>query len=167
MKLTRHSYSIITAFTLLMWPQGSWAESAATLAETTALNSGGELASTASLAAVLFKVVGALILVVGIMVFIVMWMKKMGRAKGGLKQGSLVKLIDTKMIAPKKYVAVVQVGNNMLALGVSDQQITMLHQLDKTENLSNSDSQTKRTRNVPFAGFLSKASGSIKDVVQK
>ena len=36
------------------------------------------LASSASLAAILFKVVGGLIIVVGIMFFLVLWLKKWG-----------------------------------------------------------------------------------------
>jgi len=126
-----------------------------------------DFASSASLAAILFKVAGALILVVGIMVFLFIWLKKMGLTKSGLQQGSLIKLIDSKMIAPKKYVAVVQVGSDLLALGVSDQQITMLHHIENSATIKESVLEKKVEKNAPFSGFLSKAAGSIKDTQQR
>ena len=161
-----HFSRLTFSFLLLVLPITSWAAEVV---------SGGaippeqvaDFASPASLAAMLFKVVGALILVVGIMVFLVIWLKKMGLTKGGLRQGSLVKLIDSKMIAPKKYVAVVQVGRDLLALGVSDQQITMLHHIKNSETIKESAREEKAEKNAPFSGFLSKATGSIKDTLQR
>ena len=161
-----HFSRLTFSFLLLVLPVTSWAEEVV---------SGGaippeqvaDFASSASLAAMLFKVAGALILVVGIMVFLVIWLKKMGLTKGGLRQGSLVKLIDSKMIAPKKYVAVVQVGRDLLALGVSDQQITMLHHIKNSETIKESAREEKAEKNAPFSGFLSKATGSIKDTLQR
>ena len=91
----------------------------------------------------------------------------MGLTKSGLHQGSFIKLIDSKMIAPKKYVAVVQISGDLLALGVSDQQITMLHHLKSSDALKKSALKEKADKNAPFSGFLSKAAGSIKDTRQR
>lgn len=162
-----HFPRLTFSFLLLVLPIKAWAEEVASRGAIPP-EQAVDFASSASLAAVLFKVVGALILVVGIMVFLVIWLKKMGLTKGGLQQGSLVKLIDSKMIAPKKYVAVVQVGNDLLALGVSDQQITMLHHIENSETIKESILEEKVAKNTtPFSGFLSKATGSIKDTLQR
>lgn len=124
-----------------------------------------DFASSASLSAILFKVVGGLILVVGIMFFLFMWLKKMGLTKNALQQGKLIKLVDSKMIAPKKYVAVVQVGRELLALGVSDQQITMLHHLEPDDKIGEPAIGDKIKKETPFSGILSKATGNIKDAI--
>ncbi|MCK9293671.1 MAG: flagellar biosynthetic protein FliO [Desulfobulbaceae bacterium] len=88
-----------------------------------------DLARTTSLALTVMKVMGALILTVGIMLLLAAWFRKLGLSRAGLQQGKLITIIDTKMIAPKKYVAVVQVADETLALGITDQQITMLTRL--------------------------------------
>lgn len=161
-----HFFRLTFSFLLLVLPITAWAEEM-TPGGTIPPELAADFASSASLAAILFKVAGALILVVGIMVFLFIWLKKMGLTKGGLQQGSLIKLIDSKMIAPKKYVAVVQVGSDLLALGVSDQQITMLHHIENNETIKKSILEEKAEKNAPFSGFLSKATGSIKDTRQR
>jgi flagellar protein FliO/FliZ len=89
-----------------------------------------DLAQTTSLALTIMKVMGALILTVGIMLLLAIWLRKLGLSRAGLQQGRLISIIDTKMIAPKKYVAVVQVADQTLALGITDQQITILTKLE-------------------------------------
>jgi flagellar biosynthetic protein FliO len=160
-----HISRLIFYFLFLIFPFNAWAEGSVA-GKSVPPGQAVDFASSASLAAVLFKVVGALVLVVGLMVFLVIWLKKMGLTKGGLRQGSLVQLIDSKMIAPKKYVAVVQVGGDLLALGVSDQQITMLHRLDPDNTGRQSPVEQEKKKETPFSGFLNKAIGSIKDTRQ-
>ena len=148
---------------LLGLTRSSWAQKAAE----TVPESGSQsidFASSASLAAILFKVIGGLILVVGIMFILVIWLKKMGLTKGALHQGKLIQLIDSKMIAPKKYVAVVQVGSDVLALGVSDQQITMLHHLESGEKKITVPGD-KNIKETAFSGILGRATGKFKDVM--
>lgn len=147
-------------------PLTSWAQKIGGTASPAEAEQAINLASSASLASMLFKVVGGLIIVVGIMFFLVMWLKKMGLTKGALHQGKLIKLIDSKMIAPKKYVAVVQVGGDLIALGVSDQQITMLHHMDSHDKMIEPGAGDKKKMNAPFSGILSKATANIKDAVQ-
>ena len=161
MQISRLLFSLL----FLALPIAAWAEDPAA---GTAFQpeQAADFASSASLAAMLFKVVGALILVVGIMVFMVMWLKKMGLTRGALKQGSLVKLIDSKMIAPKRYVAVVQVGTDLLALGVSDQQITMLHHLKNNRSLQEAACDDSFESTASFPGILGKATETIKERLQ-
>jgi flagellar protein FliO/FliZ len=89
-----------------------------------------DLAQTSSLALTMIKVFGALLLTVGIMLLIAVWLRKLGLSRAGLRQGKLINILDTKMIAPKKYVAVVRIAEKTLALGITDQQITLLSPLE-------------------------------------
>ena len=85
----------------------------------------------------------------------ILWLQKMGLTKGTLRQGSLVKLIDSKMIAPKKYVAVVQIGSDLLAMGVSDQQITMLHHLEHNKSIKEPAKKNDEIRTEKIFPFKS------------
>jgi len=114
-----------------------------------------DLAQTTSLALTIMKVMGALILTVGIMLLLAVWFKKLGLSRAGLQQGKLISIIDTKMIAPKKYIAVVQVADETLALGITDQQITMLTRLELSATQVR-QSQEDRPQQTSFATLLGK-----------
>ena len=91
------------------------------------------LAETGSLLILALKVVGGLALVVGLMLLFFIWLKKMGFSRTTLHQGSLIEVLDTRLIGPKKYVSVLRVAGECLAVGVSDQQITLLSRLDSSQ----------------------------------
>jgi len=114
-----------------------------------------DLAQTTSLALTIMKVMGALLLTVGIMLLLAIWLRKLGLSRAGLRQGTLISIIDTKMIAPKKYVAVVQVADKTLALGITDQQITMLTRLE-TSAIQTQESPSDRPPQTSFASLLGK-----------
>jgi flagellar protein FliO/FliZ len=115
-----------------------------------------DLAQTATLAFTLIKVFGALLLTVGIMLLLVLWLKKLGLHRAGLRQGALINIIDTKMIAPKKYVAVVQIAEEMLAIGITEQQITMLTRLDSSVASLVKSPQEEQQHPSSFAALLGK-----------
>lgn len=88
-----------------------------------------DLAQTTSLVMTLLKVFGALLLTVGLMLLLAACFRKFGLNRAGTRQGALISIIDTKMVAPKKYITVVQVADQTLALGITDQQISLLARL--------------------------------------
>lgn len=114
-----------------------------------------DLARTTSLALTIMKVMGALLLTVGLMLLLAVWLRKIGLSRAGLRQGTLISILDTKMIAPKKYVAVVQVAEQTLALGITDQQITMLTRLE-TSATQIQESPKDRPQPTSFATLLGK-----------
>ncbi|MBU4263654.1 MAG: flagellar biosynthetic protein FliO [Proteobacteria bacterium] len=114
-----------------------------------------DLAQTTSLALTIMKVMGSLILTVGIMLLLAIWFRKLGLSRAGLQQGRLISIIDTKMIAPKKYVAVVQVADQTLALGITDQQITILTKLERGATQIQ-ESQEESPQQTSFASLLAK-----------
>jgi len=86
-------------------------------------------AETGSLTAALAKVLGALAVVIGLMVLLVYWIRKLGLGQMQGRAGALIHVLDTRMIAPKKYVAVLQVPGERIVVGVTDQQISFLTSL--------------------------------------
>lgn len=134
-------------------PIASWAagEPAASSVSTPA----ADLAHTTSLAITLLKVFGALIVVVGLMVVVSFWLRKMGLSRTGSRQGTLINVLDTKMIASKKYISVVRIGEETVALGVTDQQITLLTNLDN-KTIPLPDSPSNNVGQTSFASLLGK-----------
>lgn len=120
-----------------------------------------DLPGTGPMVLTLFKVLGSLVLVVGLMVLFAVWLKKMGLARGGLQQGSLIQVIDTKMIAPKKYIAVVQVAEERLALGITDQQITLLTPLAEGDPPP-APPAGQDAEHPPFPSLLRKAAQAVR-----
>lgn len=123
----------------------------------------------ASLLFATMKVVGALSLVLGVMFVVAIWGRKMGLAGGGRAQGSLIRVLDTRMIAPKKYVSVIAAGKQVLVVGITDNSINLLTRLGEKDGLGGEEELLKspavpaNATNV-FATFLNKASETVKSV---
>lgn len=102
---------------------------AETPAETTAVLAAGS-GETVSLFLAIAKVIGSLVVVVGLMIAAVMLLKRLGLARAGLSGHGLIEVIESRMIAPKKYVALVKIAGEVVALGVTDQAISLLTTVD-------------------------------------
>ncbi|MBU4177288.1 MAG: flagellar biosynthetic protein FliO [Desulfurivibrionaceae bacterium] len=115
-----------------------------------------------SLTTTIFKTIGSLVLVVGLMLLLLAWIKKMGFAKGGSRQEGLITVLDSRMLAPKKQVSVLEVAGAYLVVGLSEQQITLLATLDPNERLM---AATQKSDAPPlpasFAAMLHKATQTI------
>ena len=116
------------------------------------------LAGSTSLFLLSFKVIGGLALVTGLMVLLMIWLKKLGFSQKTLKQGSLIRILDTRMIGPKKYVSVLQIADQNIVVGVTDQQITMLTGLNDNPALELKEEQKNNT-SKQFSSLLARASG--------
>jgi len=93
------------------------------------ISSGGQGETVALLMAIV-KVAGSLIVVVGLMLLAVHLIKKIGLGRGSGGDGRMIDVLDTRMIAPKKYVAVVRIAGKCVALGITDQQINLLTRVE-------------------------------------
>lgn len=116
-------------------------------------------AETMTLAVAIVKVVGSLAVVIGLMVLAMHLVKKLGIGRAMFESGKLIDVIDSRMIAPKKYVAVVRIAGECVALGVTDQQITLLANVDGHFQKDGEDGSTAlREKNRPsFASALERA----------
>lgn len=120
---------------------------------------------TVTLFFAILKVIGSLGLVLGIMILLAFFFKKFGVSGGNLKQGSLIKIMDTRMIAPKKYVSVLQIAHEYIVVGITDQSINLLSKLDNTEEIESfilPPSATTSTKlGNSFSALLQKAAKTL------
>ena len=114
-----------------------------------------------SLTTTIFKTIGLLVIVVGLMLLLLAWIKKMGFAKGGSRQESLITVLDSRMLAPKKQVSVLEVAGAYLVVGLSEQQITLLATLDPNERLMAAAQKSDAPLPDSFASMLHKATQTI------
>ncbi|MDH5297663.1 MAG: flagellar biosynthetic protein FliO [Desulfobulbaceae bacterium] len=124
-----------------------------------------DLRDTASLAAAVVKAFGALALVIGLLLLLSAGLKRLGLGGQSLGGTSLIRILDTRMIAPKKYVAVLDIAGQSLAVGITDQQITLLTRLEEGDVLRAMGDRDRRKEENPssrFAAFLSRAVAKTK-----
>ena len=114
---------------------------------------------TISLTMAIFKTLGAMVLVIGLMLLVLRWVKQMGFAREGFGQTGLIRVLDLRMLAPKKHVAVLEVAGEYLAVGITDQQISLLTALPKTERLRELSNSQAKPLVLPdsFAAILNSA----------
>lgn len=124
---------------------------------------------TLSLTTTIFKTLGSLVLVIGLMLLLLAWIRKMGLAKGGSSQEGLITVLDSQMLAPKKQVSVLEVAGTYLVVGLTEQQITLLATLDANDRLTSAAHSRKTLSPLPasFAAMLNKAAQGISDLKQK
>ena len=112
------------------------------------------LADTSSLAVATVKVFGALLVVVGLMLLVLYLIKRAGLASGGAAGRGAISVLETRLIAPKKYIAVVEVAGRCLAVGITDNAITLLAELGAEEKASLA--RNRREKASPFAALLNR-----------
>ena len=124
---------------------------------------------TLSLTTTIFKTIGSLIIVVGLMLLLLFWIRKMGLIRVGSRQEGLITVLDSQMLAPKKQVSVLEVAGAYLVVGLTDQQITLLATLDPNDRLKDAAHCRKTFTPLPasFASILSKAAQGISNGVKQ
>ena len=124
---------------------------------------------TLSLTTAIFKTIGSLIIVVGLMLLLLFWVKKMGLVRIGSRPESLITVLDSHMLGPKKQVSVLEVAGTFLVIGLSEQQITLLATLDANDRLLEAVHSRKTFTPLPasFASVLSKAARNFPGVKEK
>jgi len=112
---------------------------------------------SASLFTAILKVAGSLGLVIGIMLLIVMLIKKLGLSGQTMRPGSMINILETRMLAPKKYLAVVEIAGQYLVIGVTDHQINLITRLENSDELANPAREAGRVfTESPFAMLIRK-----------
>jgi flagellar protein FliO/FliZ len=114
------------------------------------------------------KMVSALLIVILSIYFCVFLLKKfMSRGYGGARKDRLLEVIESTYVGPKKTVSLVRVADRSVLIGVTDQSISVLTELDseKTASLVSVDVQVEES--AGFAGFLRSASARIKEIGTK
>jgi flagellar biosynthetic protein FliO len=130
-----------------------------------------------SVAMSLFKLVGALLLVViGIYGFIYVLKRMMGQKLSGNRGHSLIEVIETSFIAQKKSVSLIRFADRSVLVGVSDGGINVLAELspDETNRILKENIVEKpslgfkgilRDAGVRLSGFNMRGTKGIKETV--
>jgi len=79
----------------------------------------------------LLKTLGALALLIGLMLLAAGLAKRLGGRGMGGSGASLINIVQSKILGPKKQITVVEVAGAYLVLGVTDQQINLLARLEE------------------------------------
>lgn len=108
-----------------------------------------------SIAVAAVKAIGALAVIIGLLALLAAALKKFGLSAHSPHGNRLISVLDTKMIAPKKYVAVIDIAGQTMAIGVSEQQITLLTKLEPGERLQKL--AEKPAPSSSFSSLLSRA----------
>jgi len=111
------------------WPDSAHA---ARLVDTDVLTPGIELPDTYGL---LLRTLLSLFAVIALIWGAVQVMKRLSPESSGSGNRGQIRVLERAFLAPKRAVYVVQVGGKALALGVTDQQVTTLTELDLEEML--------------------------------
>ncbi|HSR10249.1 MAG TPA: flagellar biosynthetic protein FliO [Thermodesulfobacteriota bacterium] len=73
--------------------------------------------------------------VILLLVFLSSALRRWGAGKSAAAGDCGIRLLTSKMIAPQKFVSVVEIAGEVLALGVSAQQVTFLTKIQNGESL--------------------------------
>lgn|GEM_PF-4803193 len=86
------------------------------------------------------KMAGALAVLIGGLLLALYLVKRLGAARSGLFGGQeLIRIIGTRALAPKKYIALVEVGGSVLTLGVTNEGISCLDKVPAAAFHENSE----------------------------
>ncbi len=121
----------------------------------------GDLSETTSLIFAIFRVLGSLALVVALMLALIYLIKKTGINKD-LRENSLIRVLDNKMVAPKKYIAIVEIAGKTVSVGVSDHNINLLTEIEPSvlrDLPTASRSSSSPSLPLQFSRLLAKARG--------
>jgi flagellar biosynthetic protein FliO len=108
-------------------------DDAVTEAVVAAATPGIELPDTYGL---LFRTFLSLVAVIALIWGAVQLMKRLSPESTGGSGGGQIRVLERAYLAPKRAVYVVQIGDKALALGVTEQQVTNLAELDLEQTLS-------------------------------
>lgn len=92
------------------------------------------------------KMVLVLGIVCAVLLFLTRVWKRSGVGKPSLPSDSGVRLLTTQWIAPQKYISLVEIGGEVLALGISETQITFLTRIENKEFLEKVSSLPARPK---------------------
>jgi len=121
------------------------------------MNSAPDLASSA------FQMLAALGIVLGGLLVVFYMMKRYLKKDSGSSNGKLIKVIASQYIGIKKNIALVKVPGTILVVGVSNDKISLLTQIDDPEILTDIYQQTTGI-SPSFSDHLQRLTARFKSV---
>ena len=113
----------------------------------------------------LFKMISALIVVIAcIYVGSYLLKRMMGRKYSDGNRQSILEVLETTCVAPKKTVSLIRVKDKSVLVGVTDNQISVLTELDIHQTASILEARSEETETNTFGELLSTASEKIRKI---
>ncbi len=105
---------------------------------------------------VIFKMIFALAMVLGLFFLALHGARKLRALQEKACGSNLIKILATKGIAPKKYVSVIEVGGEIIVLGMSESSVSLLTRMDRSQILQDACRREDKDKNdgKPFFRFL-------------
>ena len=103
-----------------------------------------------------------LIIIVALLYGALIFVRKYGYNQKGKEVAPVnIKVVSTKMIMPKKFVSIIKIEDSLLVLGISENSISLLKEIENTsENLTlNSDQLKSNNHGESFIEILKKNFG--------
>lgn len=94
----------------------------------------------------ILKLVFPLFLIIALLYGVLLFVKKY-QFRGSKISSDNLKILTTMMLMPKKYLSVIKVNNKVLILGVSEQSITLLKEMNAEEFNLNDENQFSDNQN--------------------
>jgi len=136
------------------------AATAASLIPAVALAADGK--ESPGLVALTLQMVASLAVVLGLIYLFYhlsnRWFKLGAQTRGGERH---IRLVETRYLAPKKSLVLVEVGGEFLLLGSSDDALTFIKQIDILEEIEVVDDAEKRPMAALFQGKLDAMAAKI------
>lgn len=127
------------------------------LAEDATVNGAFASPENASLMAAISKVFGSLLVVVGLILVLLYCIKRAGLGAGRSRAGSAIAVLETRMVAPKKYIAIIEIADKCLAVGITDHSVNLLADLGPEVRASLARQDSVVTPVSTFAGVLKRS----------
>ena len=103
----------------------------------------------------------SLVLIIGLIYLSLFLLKKSSLGLKKNRAGDLIQVLERCYISPKKGIFIVKIGSKLLALGVTENQISLLSELDSNPE-SNTDLKDKVVSEKEIrATFLQKIKGKL------
>ncbi|HPC73941.1 MAG TPA: flagellar biosynthetic protein FliO [Syntrophales bacterium] len=84
----------------------------------------------------ILKMLSALALVLGLMVVAMYFLRRfMSKTGGGVENDEFVKIVSTRYLGPKNSIVILDVLDRVIVVGVTNQQIALLAEIDDRESL--------------------------------
>lgn len=88
------------------------------------------------------KVIGSLIFILGLIICLAYWLKKVRTGSFGSGKAPAMKLIGTLHLAPKRAVALVEVCDQWLLVGVGTESVTLISQIEPPPEIDQSENDS-------------------------
>ena len=108
----------------------------------------------------LLKIISALAAMVGVMIVAAyLFQKIVKKGGGGINDRELIKILSSKYLGPKSSIMLIDVLGNVMVIGVSSSNISLLTEIVDSESLEQlKEVQEQKGKSLSFSGYLKRLS---------